>query len=303
MPDQLRQIVNVAKDMEDAAALYQRVLGIKATYHTRMDQFGLLKLVMPAGKKTFLEILQPVDASSNAGKFLEREGAYGGKFFSLITESRDLKALMARADDAGIKISYRSETACFLHPLGMTGVLIEVQQPPRGKWPNAGPEEGHRKPSGAVVTQLRQVMVLVHDLEDAIRRWTTVFGLREAARSYRKDEEVNTAMLAFGKTGTFVELWSAASLRSPMRQVQEQWKQVGGTGEGVYTAVFQVKELAAAEARSRQQGAEITRVEPPGGESRSLWLHPRSMYGALFQLTEVTSRTNPWPLAGNDWYK
>jgi len=50
-----------------------------------------------------------------------------------------------------------------------------------------------------------------------------------------------------------VELRAAASARSPIRQVQEGWKRVGGTGEGLYMALFQVKDLAAAEARFRGQ--------------------------------------------------
>lgn len=300
MVTELRQIVTIAEDMEKAAALYQRLLGLKVTYRTRLDPFGLVKLVLPSGRRTFLEILQPFDPNSRGAKFLKQDGAPGEKFFSLIVGTDDLDAVLSRADRARARVSTRLDGSAFMHPLGMNGVLIEILCPPVGTWPNAGPPEAQRKAPGSSVTQLRQAVVLVHDLEEAVHRWATLFGLQVANRVRYEDEDANAVVLAFGRSGTFVELRAAAGPRSPLRRLQDQWKQAGGTGEGVYMAVFQVKDLGAVESRIRKEReAELVRVERPGGETRSLWFRPRSMPGGLFQLTEVTGGASPWPFAGD----
>ena len=35
----------------------------------------------------------------------------------------------------------------------------------------------------------------------------------------------------------------------------------------------------------------------------SIWLHPRAMKGAFTQLSQVLHPENPWPPAGDTWYR
>ncbi len=35
----------------------------------------------------------------------------------------------------------------------------------------------------------------------------------------------------------------------------------------------------------------------------SIWLHPNAMKGAFTQLSQVLVSDNPWPPAGDSWYK
>ena len=306
MVTRIRQIVSLAEEMEEAAALYNRVLGIEVGWRTEMPQFGLTKLVMPVGNETFFEILQPVDPKSRAWHFFHVDRAGGGKYFSLIVETDDLDALLARADDANARISTRSEGAgansksAFMHPLGMNGVLIEILQPPPGTWPNAGLEETQSVASGGLVTRLRQVVVLVRDLEEAVHRWATLFGLKVTNRFHVAHGDLNAAILPFGKSGTFLELATPAGSDSSAARYLERFD------EGLYLAIFETPDLAAAEAKIRAQGeariSQVAREDSGLAGFRSLWLHPRSMEDAFIQLSEASGE-NPWPPGGDDWYK
>ncbi len=125
MATRIRQIVSLAHDMEEAAALYTRVLGIEVSWRTELRNFGLNKLVMPTGRETFFEILQPVDQQSRAWRFLNQERARGGKYFSLIVETDDLDAILARAERANATsytsyssfVSSSSAPGCQISPL------------------------------------------------------------------------------------------------------------------------------------------------------------------------------------------
>ena len=307
MATRIRQIVSLAHDMEEAAALYTRVLGIEVGWRTELRNFGLNKLVMPTGRETFFEILQPVDQQSRAWKFLNQERARGSKYFSLIVETDDLNAILARADRANARISTRSEgsnsKSAFMHPLGMNGVLIEILQPPPGTWPNAGPEETQQVAPGALVTQLRQVVVLVRDLDEAIHRWTTLFDLKVANRFRTSYGDLDAAILPFGKTGTFVELARPANPDSAAARYLKGFEEKG-IDAGLYVAIFETPDLDATERAIRTQGeAEITQRSDDGSMLRSLWLHPRTMKDVFVQLTQVLTPDSPWPEAGDDWYK
>lgn len=307
MVTRIRQAVSLAHHMEEAAALYSGVLGIEVSWRTELRNFGLDKLVMPTGRETFLEILQPVDQQSRAWRFLNQERAHGSKYFSLIVETDDLDAILARADRAGARISSRSEgpenKSAFMHPMGMNGVLIEILQPPPGTWPNAGPEETQQVAPGALVSQLRQVVVLVRDLDEAIHRWTTLFDLKVSNRLRTSYGDLEAAILPFGKTGTFVELAKPATTDSAAARYLEAFE-AKGIDAGLYLAIFETPDLDAAERAIRAQGeAEITQRSENGSMTRSLWLHPRSMKDVFIQLTQVLSPDNPWPEAGDEWHK
>lgn len=305
MVTRIRQIVALAEDMEESAALYSKVLGLEVNWRTEMPLFGLIKLVMPAGNETFLEILQPVDEKSRAWKFLHEDRAKGGKFFSLIIETDDIDTLLSRAEAANARISTRMEgseasenKAAFMHPLGMNGVLIEILQPPEGRWPNAGPEESQKVAPGAVVNRLRQVVVLVRDLEEAIHRWSTLFNLGKPHRLHVPYGDLDVAILPFANTGTFVELATPTSKDSSAARYLEQFD------EGLYMAVFETEDMDKAEAKIRDCGdAVISQTLQPNQKYRHLWLHPRSMKDIFIQITEVTDPINPWPPGGPDWYK
>jgi methylmalonyl-CoA/ethylmalonyl-CoA epimerase len=305
MVTRIRQIVALAENMEESAALYSKALGLEVNWRTEMPLFGLIKLVMPTGNETFLEILQPVDDKSRAWKFLHEDRAKGGKFFSLIVETDDIDTLLSRAEAANARISTRMEgseasdnKAAFMHPLGMNGVLIEILQPPKGRWPNAGPEESQKVAPGAVVNRLRQVVVLVRDLEEAIHRWSTLFNLGKPNRLHVPYGDLDVAILPFSNTGTFVELATPTSKDSSAARYLEQFD------EGLYMAVFETGDMDKAEAKIRDCGdAAISQTLQPNPGYRHLWIHPRSMKDIFIQITEVTDPINPWPPGGPDWYK
>ena len=300
MLTRIRQVATITHDLDRAVGLYSRVLGIQATPSRELPAYGLRNAILPTGRGTFLEVLAPTDPQSAGARFLERRGE---GVYLLIFQVDNLEEALGHLDAHGVQVTGRSESvaskSAFLHPRGINGAFIELVQPAQPQsWPEVEPGGEQEPVPGALVQQIRQVVVLVRDLEGAIQRWETLFGIKATNRLHVDHGDLDIAILPVGKSGTFIEL---ATPGSPSAASQRFLDKVG---EGLYLLIFQTQDLEASEAAIRKQGeAQITQVLPPGGNFRSLWLHPRSMKGVFTQLSHVSSPDNPWPPAGDGWYR
>ena len=74
MLERLRQIAFLVQDLDEAKDLYRRYLGMESCFSEDLTRYGLKNAVLPAGRGTFVELLQTVTADSAAARYLARRG-------------------------------------------------------------------------------------------------------------------------------------------------------------------------------------------------------------------------------------
>jgi methylmalonyl-CoA/ethylmalonyl-CoA epimerase len=300
----------LVKDLSEGQQLYQHVLGMEPCYAQELPQYGLSSLVLPAGAETFVELLQPTSADSAAARFLSRRGE--GPYL-LIFETRDYDELVPHLKSLGVRVTAEiwSETSrsAFVHPASTNGAFIEIVEVTDvlNPWPPAGPDWHHngtfepRPYSHPLTRQLRQVAVLVRDLDQAVPRWEEMFGLKATRRFHISFTDLEIAVMPLGDLDTFIELAQPTSADTSSARFLERY------GEGIYLTIFQIKDSLAVDAHLKERGVRYTtsRTTPRYVNLgfNSIWLHPSGMKGAFIQLSQVLDPNNPWPPAGEGWYR
>lgn len=299
----IRQIAVMVNDLEDTLALYRRVLKMEPCHQGDLSAYGLRNAVLPAGAGTFVELLQPTDASSAGSRFLQRRGE-GMYLLTLETDQYD--SLLANLRAHGARITRESKQpgyrSTFLHPSAASGTLIEVIETPQGHnpWPPAG-EEWHRRAWNPLTKRIRQVAVLVRDLDAAVRQWQQLFGLQEGNRFHISFAGMDAAILPLPDGETCIELAQPTVPGSAAARYFDKY------GEGLYLLIFEVDSLERVTAHLTEHKVEIAQrsILAPGyrGEFSSVWIHPRAMKGVFTQLSEVVVDDHHWPPAGERWRK
>lgn len=292
MLTRIRQVAIMVRDLDQGLGHFTSLLGLEATSYGDLTQYGLKNAIVPAGQGTVLEFLTPTDPQSAGARFMERRGE---GLYLLIFEVEDKDAVVARLRDQGVQVTQETETMASFHPRSLNGVFVQITQPGGS---GAEAEATRRQPpEGSLVQRVRQVVFLVRDLDQVVARWEALFDLNTTNRFHVSHGDLNAAILPLGQSGTFIEIAEPASPDASAARYLET------NGEGMYLLIFQTPDLDVAEAALRHRGGTITQVVPPGGAFRSLWLHPRAMHGVFTQLSQVNHPENPWPPAGDRWYK
>lgn len=300
MITRLRQVGIMAWDLEETVGLYRRVLGVEPIRYADLNEGGLRIAIIPTGHGTYLEIQTPTRSNSFGRQFLD---SHGEGISMLIFEVPDVDASVTHLESHDVRISRRIKTrinkAAFIHPDDVNGTRVELVQPlPPQTWHSIGAGNIEQEPPvEALVQQIRQVTIVVQDLEMAISRWTVLFGITTTSRLRADHDDPGTAILPVGKSGTFIELATPSSSSFAAQRFLDN------VGESPYLLIFQTPDLAVSEAAIRRHGeVHITQMLPRGGSFRSFWLHPHSMKGVFTQLSQVVNSENPWPPAGDIWY-
>ena len=125
--DSLRQVAFLVRDLPEAAELYLKTLKTAPCHTGELPQYGLANMVLPAGQGTFIELLQPTSANSNAARYLERRGEAP---YMLIFETRKFDELVVRLKSLDVRISGQTEEAghrsVFIHPASANGAFLEI---------------------------------------------------------------------------------------------------------------------------------------------------------------------------------
>ena len=302
MLESLRQVAFLVRDLPDASALYQRILGLDPSVGHDLPEYGLTNLMLPTGAGTFVELLQPDTTDSAAARFLQRRGEAP---YLLAFETKDYDRLIPRLRSLGVRIT--AETAgpdsrsAFVHPASANGAFLEITEvtAPNNPWPAGGPDwfSQDRHPK---TKQLRQVAVLVRDLDQAVHRWSEMFGIQATRRFQVSFTELEIAVLPLNGRDTFVELAQPLDPDTPSARFLERY------GEGIYLTIFEIDDSLAVDAYLQDQSIRFTTSRATANYVNlgfnSIWLHPSSMKGAFIQLSQVLHPENPWPPAGDDWY-
>ena len=303
MLHRLRQLAFLVRDLEEAGGLYQRTLGMQPCRAEELPQYGMRNLVLPAGEGTFVELLQPVSDDSAGARFLQRRGEAP---YLLIFETRDYDRLIPHLKSAGVRITAENQRegsrSAFIHPSSTNGAFLEVVEvtDADNPWPAAGPDwqtSGHQPGT----RQLKQVAILVRDLDQATRRWSELFGLQATRRFQISFTDLEIAVMPLGDRDTFIELAQPTSADTSSARFLERY------GEGIYLTIYQIEDSLATDAHLQGQDVRFTTSRVTENYVNlgfnSIWLHPGSMKGAFIQLSQVLDSDNPWPPAGDSWYQ
>ncbi len=307
MLHKLRQIAMMVNDLPEAAALYGRILGMEPCRTGGLPQFGLDNAVLPAGNGTFVELLTPSGqrfATPSAGaRFLRRRGEAP---YLIIFETAEYDRLIPRLRAMGVRITAETQRdgarSAFLHPASCNGAFLEIVEvtDPGNPWPAAGPDwQSATHQPGTL--QLRQVAIIVPDLDAAIDHWSRMFDLRPTRRFAISFTDLEIAVLPLAGGDTFIELAQPTSDDSPSGRFLARY------GAGIYLTIYQIADSLATDAHLQTQDIRFTTSRRTDNYTNlgfnSIWLHPATFKGAFTQLSQVFDGANPWPPAGDDWYR
>ena len=304
MLHKLRQIAMMVNDLPEAIDLYGKTLGMEPARAGSLPQFGLDNTVLPAGNGTFVELLSPTDADSAGARFLQRRGEAP---YLIIFETTEYDRLIPHLRAQGVRITGETEhdgsRSAFLHPSSCNGAFLEIIEvtDPTNPWPAAGNDwQSTGRQPGTV--QLRQVAIIVNDLDAAIAHWSALFGLQPTKRFQISFTDLEIAVLPLAGRDTFIELAQPTSDDSPSGRFLARY------GEGIYLTIYQIADSLATDERLQAlDGIRFTTSRRTDNYTNlgfnSIWLHPATFKGAFTQLSQVLDAENPWPPAGDDWFR
>ena len=206
----------------------------------------------------------------------------------------------------GVRITGESQhgrqKSAFVHPSSANGAFLEIIEvgDTDNPWPAAGPD-WRQTEVRPLTRQLRQVAVLVRDLDQATQRWSKMFVLEATQRFQVSFTDLEIAVIPLAGKDSFIELAQPTSNDGASARFLERY------GEGIYLTIYQIDDSLAVDAELKELGRRYTSSRQNENYKNmgfnSIWLHPRAMKGAFTQLSQVLVSDNPWPPAGDSWHK
>jgi methylmalonyl-CoA/ethylmalonyl-CoA epimerase len=122
--------------------------------------------------------------------------------------------------------------------------------------------------------------IAVKDVKEAETLFRDVLGLKLSRTETIEDQKVSTAIFSLGDIG--VELMESTSPDGPVARFIEK------RGEGIQHLAIQVDNLEKAIEELKGKGIRLIDEQPRTGASgsRIAFLHPKSTFGVLIELTE-----------------
>ena len=128
------------------------------------------------------------------------------------------------------------------------------------------------------LTHIEHIGIAVSNLEESIKYYEEVLGLKCYAVEEVADQMVKTAFFKVGQTK--IELLESTSPEGPIGKYIEK------KGEGIHHIAFNVNNLHAALKEAEEKGIRLIDKEPrKGAEGLDIaFLHPKSTNGVLTEL-------------------
>ena len=230
MLDRLRQVAFLVPDLEAARGLYRRYLNMEPCFSEDLSYYGVRNAVMPAGRGTFVELIQPIRDDSPAARYLTRRGPAP---YLLIFQTKEYDTLVPHLRSLGLRITEEPPRiqgkSAFVHPSSANGAFLQIMEVAAGAdpWPSAGPIWPIVE-DRAMTRQLRQVAVLVRDLDQAIEHWGRMFGLQATKRFRVSFTDLEIAVMPLAGRDTFIELAQPTGPDAPAQRFLDRY------GEGLY---------------------------------------------------------------------
>jgi methylmalonyl-CoA/ethylmalonyl-CoA epimerase len=128
------------------------------------------------------------------------------------------------------------------------------------------------------IAHIEHIGIAVKNLEDAIKLYESVFGLKCYLIEEIKDQKVKTAFFKVGETK--IELLETTESGGPIDKFIEQ------KGEGIHHIALAVKNIKESLAAAEADGIQLIDQKPRTGseELEIAFLHPKSTGGVLIEL-------------------
>jgi len=132
MIKKIDHIAIASNDADNARNLFQHLLGLNITCREYVEDQKITTDVYSAGD-SHIEVMEPTEADSPVGKFLENRGE---GLHHICFEVTDIETMLDSLKSAGIQLINEEPTVgvggkkiAFLHPKSTHGVLIELTEP------------------------------------------------------------------------------------------------------------------------------------------------------------------------------
>lgn len=128
------------------------------------------------------------------------------------------------------------------------------------------------------ISHIEHIGIAVKNLEESIKYYENVLGLKCYAVEEVKDQRVKTAFFMVGQTK--IELLESTDTEGPIGKFIEK------KGEGIHHLAFAVNNVAEALTEAEQKGIQLIDKAPrKGAEGLNIaFLHPKSTSGVLTEL-------------------
>lgn len=133
------------------------------------------------------------------------------------------------------------------------------------------------------MTHLREidhVGLAVRDLEEAVERYRSAFGIDPAHRERIDSDGVDEALFRVGTS--YIQLLAPVGPDTPVGRFLER------RGEGVHHVGYRVEDVAAVLADLREAGVALIDERPrPGSRGTTVaFVHPKAIHGVLVELVQ-----------------
>ena len=131
-----------------------------------------------------------------------------------------------------------------------------------------------------MVHKVDHIGVAVSNLEEALKIYTDVLGLKLHGTEVVEEQKVRVAFMPVGDTE--IELLESTDAEGPIAKFIEK------RGEGIQHIAFRVDDIEEALEQMRQQGVRLIDEKPRygAGGARIAFLHPKATGGVLVELCE-----------------
>ncbi len=131
-----------------------------------------------------------------------------------------------------------------------------------------------------MVLKIDHIGIAVNSIEDSLKFYENVLGLKSAGTEVVAEQRVRVAFLPTGDSE--VELLEATSEDSPIA------KYIAKNGEGVQHIAYRVENIEAAIAEMKAQGMRMIDETPRygAGGAKIAFCHPKSTGGVLVELCQ-----------------
>jgi methylmalonyl-CoA/ethylmalonyl-CoA epimerase len=134
------------------------------------------------------------------------------------------------------------------------------------------------------LTHIEHIGIAVKNLEESIKYYEDILGLKCYSVEEVTDQKVKTAFFKVGQTK--IELLESTDAEGPIGKFIEK------KGEGIHHLAFNVNGLQLALDEVKEKGVRLIDEQPrKGAEGLDIaFLHPKSTYGVLTELCEDKSK-------------
>ncbi len=119
------------KELDEALAFWEGALGLAKTHTEIVEEQKVRVAMLPLGESR-IELLEPTEADSPVGRFLEKRG---GGIHHIAIEVEDIETALLKLKSAGMRLIDKSPRIgaegcliAFVHPSSTKGVLLELVQ-------------------------------------------------------------------------------------------------------------------------------------------------------------------------------